>query len=176
MNVRVGFLTLPCRYLDAVSRACESSTHLDGRRERGRSCQFLSSVHSHPRGRRVPSSRSVQHDDSLLSPPQLHASPLRLPHLSQVRQPESLCQGKLGVENEGDSRLVSWVKGVALNWYAVEPLCTETSLLGTQLLLFSFRCVCSLIFQARNIACCVQFKDSDNKDAKALPVSVCSHP
>ena len=138
MNVRVGFLTLPCRYLDTVSCACESSTHLDGRREWGRSCQFLSSVHSHPRGRRVPSSRSVQHDDSLLSPPRLHASPLCLPHLSQVRQPESLCQGKLGVENEVESRLVSWVKGGALNWYAAEPLCKDTCLLGTQLLLFFF--------------------------------------
>ena len=41
-----------------------------------------------------------------------------------------------------------------------------------QVILLCYLNVLMLCVQARNIACCVQFKDSDDRDAKALPVCV----
>ena len=99
ISMHEKLITLTCwffRHTDAVSRPCEGSAHrLLGGGEWGRPCQFPSFVAAHPWGPGVPSAWGLQHDQSLLPPPQPHPSPLRLSHRSQVWQPKGLRQGEL---------------------------------------------------------------------------------
>ena len=82
------------RYTNVISHPCEGSAYLSRRGEWWCPCQFPSSINTHPGGAGVPTSRGLQHNHSLLSPPQLHAPPLCLPHGTQVRQPEGLYKGE----------------------------------------------------------------------------------